>query len=76
MTSYVGSHGYGYQFCKACGSTLTLVFKGDVMGVTLGCLNGDPDIELGMHVFVGSKASWEVIPEGVPQFEEWPPEAT
>ena len=44
------------------------------MGVTLGCVEGDPKIEISKHIFVGSKAAWEVIPEGVPQYEEWPPE--
>lgn len=72
LTSYVGKHGYGIQFCKTCGSTLTMVYNGEVMGVTLGCINGDPEIEIGMHIFVGSKAKWEVIPEGVPQYQEWP----
>ena len=26
-----------------------------------------------MHIFVGSKASWETIPGVVPQYDEWPP---
>jgi hypothetical protein len=43
-----------------------------VHGVTLGCANGDPAVEIGMHIFVGSKATWEVLPEGVVQFEEGP----
>lgn len=72
ITSYVGQHGYGIQFCKTCGSTLAMVYNGDVMGVTLGCVNGDPEVEIGMHIFVGSKAKWELIPEGVPQFQKWP----
>jgi hypothetical protein len=52
------------------GSTLCGVFEGAVHGVTLGCTNGDPDVEIGRHIFVGSKASWEVIPDGVITFEE------
>ncbi len=43
------------------------------MGVTLGCIEGDPKIEIGMHIFTGSKASWEIIPEGAPQYKAWPP---
>lgn len=73
LTSYVGEHGFGLQFCSKCGSTLSGVYKGVVHGVTLGCINGDPDIELGQHIYVGSKASWEVIAEGVAQYEEAPP---
>ncbi|WP_196161832.1 GFA family protein, partial [Reinekea sp. G2M2-21] len=74
LTSYVGVHGFGLQFCKKCGSTLCGIYQGEVHGVTLGCLNEDPEIKIGRHIFVGSKASWEVIPEDVPQYEEHPPE--
>lgn len=75
LTSYVGKHGFGLQFCSKCGSTLCGIFKGVIHGVTLGCVNGDPDIEIGRHIYVGSKASWEVIPEGVTQYQEGPPES-
>ena len=75
LKSYVGNHGYGYQFCQTCGSALTIIFNNDVIGVTLGCVNGDPKVEIGMHVYVGSKASWEILPEGVLQYREGPPNA-
>ena len=74
LTSYVGVHGYGLQFCKICGSTLCTTYKDEVLQVSLGCVNGEPDIEIGQHIFVRSKANWEVMPEGIIQFEEWPPE--
>jgi hypothetical protein len=73
LTSYIGEQGFGLQFCSRCGSTLCGVYKGTVHGVTLGCLNGNPDVEIGRHIFVGSKASWEVIPDGVETFEEGGP---
>ncbi|MFT5484990.1 MAG: hypothetical protein ACI9GW_003660, partial [Halieaceae bacterium] len=31
-------------------------------------------VKIGRHIFVGSKAAWEVIPEGVTAFEEGAPE--
>lgn len=74
LTSYIGEHGYGYRFCAKCGSVLAGVFKDDVHGVTLGCVNGDPKIKLSRHIYVGSKASWELIPDGVPQYQEAAPE--
>jgi len=52
-----------------CGSTLCGVYENEIHGVTLGRLNEDPEIEIGRHIFVGSKAKWEVIPEGVTQYE-------
>jgi len=73
LSSYVGQQGFGLQFCSQCGSTLTGTFNGVIHGITLGCINGNPDITLGKHIFVGSKASWETIPEDVPQFYEHAP---
>ena len=72
LTSYVAEKGFGLQFCKICGSTLCGIYNGDIHGIALGCVNGDPEVELGMHIYVGSKAKWEIIPEGVPQFQEDP----
>lgn len=73
LTSYVGAHGAGKQFCQRCGSMLCGVVDGEVHGVALGCLDGDPEIEIEMHLFVGSKAAWDVLPHGVRQYEEFPP---
>lgn len=72
LKSYVGEHGFGLQFCSQCGSTISTVYKDQIYGVTLGCLNGDPDIPIARHIYVGSKASWEVVPEGVVKFNEAP----
>lgn len=72
LTLYESNQGFGLQFCSCCGSTLCGTYQGHVHGVTLGCVNGDPEVEIGMHIFVGSKAVWEKIPEGVTQFEEGP----
>lgn len=73
LTSYVGEHGFGLQFCSKCGSTLCGIYGDSIHGVTLGCVNGDQDIEIGRHVYVGSKANWEVIPKGVIQYREGAP---
>jgi hypothetical protein len=72
LTSYVGEHGFGLQFCSKCGSTLVGVLNRAVHGVTLGCLNGNPKVELGMHIYVGSKANWETISGDVTQYQENP----
>ena len=74
LTSYDSQPGFGLQFCSKCGSTLCGTNNGSVHGVTLGCLNDNPDIEVGYHIYVGSKASWEVIPAGVKTYIEGPPE--
>jgi hypothetical protein len=72
LTTYVGEHGFGFRFCKICGSTVCGIHNDEIHGVTLGCLNGDPEIELGMHIYVGSKAKWETIPKDVIQYVEGP----
>ena len=76
LTSFIGEHGAGLSFCSKCGSTLCGVVNGKVHGVTLGCVNGDPEIEIGRHIFVGSKAAWEVMPDGVVTFEEGPQDSS
>ncbi|SEQ58215.1 Uncharacterized conserved protein [Amphritea atlantica] len=74
LISYVDEQGFGFQFCSKCGSTLCGLFNGTVHGVTLGCINGDPKVVIARHIFVGSKASWEIIPEGVLQYQEGVPD--
>lgn len=74
LSSYIGKHGFGLQFCSRCGSTICGIYQNHVHGITLGCLNEDPEIEIGRHIFVGSKASWEIIPDDVLQYKEYPPE--
>ena len=72
LTTYASNEGFGLQFCRRCGSTLVGIFQGEVHGVTLGCVNGDPEVRIGRHIFVGSRAAWELLPEGITQFEEGP----
>ena len=74
LTTYSSGLGFGLQFCSKCGSTLCGVYNNQVHGITLGCLNEDPEIEIGRHIFVDSKASWEVIPDSVVQYAEGSPE--
>ncbi len=74
LTSYVSKKGMGLQFCSVCGTTLCGIYKGTIHGITLGSVNGDPEIEIGMHIYVGSKANWEIIPERVIKYQEGPPE--
>jgi hypothetical protein len=58
------------MFCSQCGSTLCGIFNGIVHGVTLGCVDGDPEVAVARHIYVGSKAAWEIMPAGVVQYDE------
>jgi len=73
LASYESQPGFGLQFCSICGSTLCGTYEGKVHGVTLGCLNDDPEIEIGYHIFTNSKASWEVLPSGITVYPEGMP---
>lgn len=75
LTSFETQPGFGLQFCSRCGSTLCGTHEGRVHGVTLGCVNGDPRVEIGYHIHVGSKAAWERMPEGVTAYEQGLPQS-
>ena len=72
LSTFVNKHDCGFKFCSQCGSTLCGIVEGNIHGITLGCVNGDPQIELDRHIFVSSKANWEIIPEGVVQYQTLP----
>ncbi len=59
--------------CKLCGSLLySLVRAGAFVHVAMGTLVDDPSIRPDKHLFVGSKASWYTIADGLPQYHEFP----
>ncbi len=70
---YETSPSGGWCFCSECGSTLAGTDKGQITSVTLGTVEGDPGVRPASHIFVGSKALWHDICDGLPQFEERPP---
>src|SRR5215211_4282223 len=57
--------------CGACGSLLfSVVRDGAYVHVAMGSLVDAPSIRPMAHIFVGSKAPWFDITDGLPQFEE------
>lgn len=61
-------------FCRTCGSPAPRVlgqFKRAMVAV--GTADTDPGVQPSAHIFVGSKAPWYDITDGIPQFEEMPP---
>jgi hypothetical protein len=59
--------------CARCGSLLfSVVRDGAFAHVAMGTLEGDPGIRPSAHIFVGSKAGWFTITDGLPQFETFP----
>ena len=58
--------------CGVCGSFLySVVRKGGFVQVAMGTLVDDPTIRPTAHIFVGSKAPWYEITDGLPQYEAY-----
>lgn len=70
LKTYLNKDGLGLGFCGQCGTTLCGIADGEVMGICLGTLNGNPEVRIADHIFVGSKASWDEIGGSSPQFDE------
>ncbi|MGH7779192.1 MAG: GFA family protein [Candidatus Binataceae bacterium] len=75
ITRYVSSPGTTRTFCKICGSTLVSLFDDNpkTLELAMGTLDDDPGLQPSFHVFVGSKAPWFEITDGLPQFDAFPP---
>ncbi len=67
---YESELNWALGFCGRCGSTLCGFWEGEVHGLTLGCVDGDPGVEIEMHLFVGSKAPWDHVGGSAPQYDE------
>jgi hypothetical protein len=68
---FVLPDGWGATRCRVCGSPLPRkIPNAEAYWVPAGLLDDDPGLRVAGHIFVGSKAPWEVIPEGPPQYPE------
>ena len=72
LVAHESGDGWAIGFCGSCGSTICGLRNGEVHGLTLGCVNGDPGVEIEMHIFVGSKAPWDHIGGSAPRYDEHP----
>jgi hypothetical protein len=59
------------EFCGECGSHLfSRARGGDIGGVRLGVIDGDPGVRPGLRQWVSSAAAWEPLPDdGLPRHE-------
>jgi len=70
LITHATGEGWGLAFCSRCGSTLCGLLDGKVHGLALGCIDGDPGVEIEQHIFVDSRAPWDHIGGDAPQFAE------
>lgn len=75
ITRYRSSAGIVRTFCARCGSSLPGFdeSKPHVVDVPLGVLDDDPGVRPACHIFIGSKAPWYEITDGLPQHATYPP---
>jgi hypothetical protein len=61
--------------CSKCGSLLySIVRDGEYVHVAYGSLIDPPTLAPAEHIYVGSKAPWDIIADDLPQYEELPTE--
>lgn len=65
--------GFFRCFCGRCASVVPGAAFGDLAFVPVGNFDEDPGTRAAFHIFVGSKAPWFTITDGLPQFETYPP---
>lgn len=63
-------------FCSECGTNLISIYPNnqDVIRVSLGGLEQDPEVRPNAHIFVDSKAPWFEITDELPCYPEKPAE--
>lgn len=69
---YEPEPGFRYRrcFCGRCGTSLgEILSEEETFPIPLDCFDADPGVAVRFHVHVAMKPSWEVIPEGVKQFD-------
>ena len=72
ISAYESSPGKLRHFCARCGSPIYSHGQGTshYVSVRCGTLRDYPGIRPSFHAFVGSKAPWVTITDGLPQFAE------
>jgi len=65
---------FGSAFCRHCGSLVPRLVRADQgrINIPAGCLDCDPGIVPGEHIFVGSAAPWFEIQDSLPQWQARP----
>ena len=63
--------GYGSAYCRTCGSPAPdQSYDKTTYAIPVGMLNEIHELKVQEHIFVGSKASWDIIGDSAPQRHE------
>ena len=73
IPSFARSSGFRSDFCLKCGSPVPNEMKrGNGYWIPVGLLEESLDVEVAVHLYVGSKACWHSIGGNANQYEEMP----
>ena len=73
ISSWIKDTGFRSDFCSNCGSPVPNPLRSTpYYWVPAGLLENAGPLEIGVHVFVGSKAHWDKLPPTAAQFETMP----
>jgi len=74
LKAYSSSHGKERVFCSNCGSPLfsRLLARPELLRLRAGTLDTPLPVRPQAHIFAASKAEWDDILDGVPQYAERP----
>jgi hypothetical protein len=75
VARFTAAPGGPRHFCPHCGSPAPIAIPQlDLTFVPVGTLEGDPGMRAQSHIFAGSRASWHVITDALPQHAGYPPQ--
>ncbi|MGI9328945.1 MAG: GFA family protein [Pseudomonadales bacterium] len=68
---YEMADGWGSAFCGQCGCPVPMPMpNGKLVWIPIGSLDEHPTLKVVEHIYVESKAPWEVIGDDAPQHKE------
>jgi len=73
LKEYTAPNGTKRGFCAHCGSSMTFYSPRapvGVMEIALGTLDSHVDVHPDAHIYVGFKAHWSALCDGLPQFAQ------
>jgi len=74
ITEFATDSGYKSHFCRRCGSPLpNPTAENTQYWVPAGLLEDSGRLELGAHLYVASRASWDIIAATGEHYDEMPP---
>ncbi|RLA02912.1 MAG: GFA family protein [Gammaproteobacteria bacterium] len=74
LKHYPSSVQHERVFCSNCGSNIMFIAEDEPSEyfITMGSIDGDPDLPTAYHIFVASKAPWYEITDNLKQFDTNP----